>query len=72
MFYWFDNLTCGYAFKSGTLKNIPALSLLSDEEVRVRQAAGDLLGSFCQRFGPKVYEQAQSHVFEVKQFKRFS
>ena len=42
-----------------------ALTLLADEEVRVRQAAGELLGAFCQKFGPRVYEECQAHVFEL-------
>ncbi len=42
-----------------------ALTLLADEEVRVRQAAGELLGAFCQKFGPRVYEQCQAHVFDL-------
>ena len=42
-----------------------ALALLSDDEVRIRQAAGDLLGSFCTKFGSGVFESAKVQVFQL-------
>ena len=41
------------------------VALLSDDEVRVRQSAGDLLGSFCAKFGPAVFEAARPQVLDL-------
>lgn len=53
-----NNLTRAYNLFS-------ALALLSDDEVRIRQAAGDLLGSFCTKFGSGVFESAKVQVFQL-------
>lgn len=42
-----------------------ALVLLVDEEVRVRDASGQLLGALCHKLGPVVYEEAQSATMQL-------
>ncbi len=42
-----------------------ALNWLSDDEVRVRISAGELLGAFCKAFGPRIYEQYREFVFNL-------
>lgn len=41
------------------------LSLLSDPEVRVRMAAGEVLGTLCKAVGTEVYESAKDHVLSL-------
>ncbi|GAB6021645.1 hypothetical protein CHUAL_004229 [Chamberlinius hualienensis] len=42
-----------------------ALHLLSDGEVRVRLAAGEVLGVLCQRWGCHVYQESKDFVLEM-------
>ncbi|CAG5132048.1 unnamed protein product [Candidula unifasciata] len=41
-----------------------AISLLDDEEFRVRIAAGELLGVLCKFKGPEVYERCKDQILE--------
>jgi hypothetical protein len=42
-----------------------SLNQLTDPEVRVRQAAGELLGQLCSTLGPQVYEASRERVLEL-------
>ena len=42
-----------------------SLQSLVDPEVRVRQAAGELLGQLCSTLGPEVYEASQERVLDL-------
>ncbi|KAG7166267.1 putative HEAT-like repeat-containing protein [Homarus americanus] len=42
-----------------------ALKVLTDQEVRVRQAAGEVLGSLCQKDGGATFVSCRSHVLEL-------
>ena len=42
-----------------------AVSLLGDDEGRVRDSAGQLLGSMCGRLGTAVYEEVRAPVLEL-------
>jgi hypothetical protein len=44
-----------------------AINWLSDEEVRVRKAAGEFLGALCQAKGPQVYEECRDRIFRLVQ-----
>ncbi|XP_063218137.1 uncharacterized protein LOC134528448 isoform X1 [Bacillus rossius redtenbacheri] len=44
-----------------------AEKLLTDVEVRVRLAAGEVLGSLCAKTGPDVYAQCKDHVLQLVQ-----
>lgn len=42
-----------------------SLLLLTDDEVRVRQASGELLGQLCKTFGTEVFELARQRVIDL-------
>lgn len=44
-----------------------ALKILTDQEVRVRQAAGELLGALCQQDGGATYSSCRSYILELVQ-----
>uniref|UniRef100_T1JGS2 TOG domain-containing protein n=1 Tax=Strigamia maritima TaxID=126957 RepID=T1JGS2_STRMM len=44
---------------------ILALRLLTDDEVRVRMAAGEVLGVLCIKFGPTIYAQSRDVVLNL-------
>ena len=48
-----------FSTKNGTDLISNCVALLSDEEVRVRVAAGNLLGSLARKFGTVVYEETK-------------